>query len=144
MIDAVAENRIDVVVLCSLRPETFGYTGYEAVAGGAFLLTLRESGNICSMIETSDDLIGRILKTEADVLEIFENGSLFDMIEAPANRRFQLSAGTAPYITQALKLPDRQSRLEADRSDPAAREWEDVGGVIDNAANLGLSIKPLA
>lgn len=53
MIDAVRDLELDVAVLWSLWPETFCFAAFEAVAGGAAILTNPDSGNV-------QDMVGRL------------------------------------------------------------------------------------
>lgn len=51
MIDALREYKIHVAILWSIWPETYSYTYYEALAANAFVITNRNSGNICKQVE---------------------------------------------------------------------------------------------
>lgn len=74
MIDAVYELELDVALIWSLWPETFCFAAYEAVAGGAAILTNPDSGNVQDLIRN----IGCGLVIEDDVFlnEIFASGDV--------------------------------------------------------------------
>jgi len=54
MIDAVAADAIDFVILWPNWPETYSYVAHEAIAGGAQLLTNPLSGNIAELTKQRD------------------------------------------------------------------------------------------
>ena len=51
MRDKMIEDKIDVVVLWSIWPETYSYTFFEALETGAVILTNDEAGNIPCMVD---------------------------------------------------------------------------------------------
>ncbi|AHJ66005.1 putative glycosyltransferase [Granulibacter bethesdensis CGDNIH4] len=51
MVEAISEHSIDVALVWSFWPETFCFTAYEALAGGAFLITHDGSGNVPKIVE---------------------------------------------------------------------------------------------
>jgi glycosyltransferase involved in cell wall biosynthesis len=53
MLQALAAARIELVVLASPWPETFGYVAHEALAAGAFLVTLAASGHVADLARRS-------------------------------------------------------------------------------------------
>ena len=50
MIDALAEQQVDLVLGLSTWPETFSYASFEALAAGADLLCLADSGNVAAAV----------------------------------------------------------------------------------------------
>ena len=50
MTKALEKYEIDVVYLGAVWPETFSYTYYEAYEAGCFILTNKQSGNICAQV----------------------------------------------------------------------------------------------
>ncbi len=50
MADAVRDLEIDLVMVLSTWPETFSYVTYEAMAGGADVVCLQDSGNVADTV----------------------------------------------------------------------------------------------
>jgi hypothetical protein len=74
MVDKVAELEIDVAVIWSLWPETFCFTAYEAVAGGAAVIAPQSSGNVARMIEETGK--GLVLADEEALMKAFESDAV--------------------------------------------------------------------
>jgi len=72
MVDAVSETRIDFAVLWSIWPETFSFASFEALAGGARVLTFRGAGNVARLV--SENGFGHVFETEDDLISFFETG----------------------------------------------------------------------
>jgi len=92
MADAVAENQIDFVILWSLCPETFSFTTFEASAGGAYILTYRDSGNIAHVV--SEGNLGRVFDNERDLFEFFRSGEAHQYV-----RERRRSSGAVGHLT---------------------------------------------
>lgn len=71
---------LDVALMWSIWPETFCLTAYEALAGGAALVTNPSAGNVVSVTEASG--IGAVLNDEAALIDAFESGSLLRLSRA--------------------------------------------------------------
>ena len=71
---AVAESKIDYAIIWSLCPETFCLTAHEAYAGGAQIITNRDSGNVASMV--LEHTAGLVLNDERELLELMKTGGL--------------------------------------------------------------------
>ena len=48
---AVADNSIDIVLHWASWPETFSFSTFEALGGGAFVITNEGSGNVAAAVE---------------------------------------------------------------------------------------------
>ncbi len=99
MIAKIEELQIDVVIIWSLWPETFCFTAYEAVAGGAAVIAPDCSGNVARMVHETGK--GLVLADEAALTRLFES----DVAEslARSNRpeehfRLELSTMTADLV----------------------------------------------
>jgi FkbM family methyltransferase len=104
MIEAIVRNRIDVVILWSLWPETFSFTVHEALAGGAFVIARKDAGNVWPAVQASAPWQGCAVDDEAGLFELFENGEVRTLV-ARANRiRGTLTPGNN---SAALLLQDR-------------------------------------
>jgi hypothetical protein len=71
---AVADANLDVALVWSLWPETFCLVAYEAVAGGAALLTNVSAGNVCALVQNTGE--GAVFEGEKALLALFESGEI--------------------------------------------------------------------
>ncbi len=70
MLQAVADLRVDLVVVGATWPETFSYVTYEALAGGADVVCLADSGNVADTVLRRGR--GMVAANEASLLDFFE------------------------------------------------------------------------
>lgn len=82
MSDALKTHHIDVAFLWSVWPETFCFTGHEAMAAGCYVVTHPNSGNIQHIVLEAD--CGTVLANEKEAVEWFESDRLIE-----ATREFQ-------------------------------------------------------
>jgi len=101
MVDAVAENHIDFAVLWSLWPETFSFTAFEAIAGGAHILTFRDAGNIARVVE--ENSLGRVFETEQELLNFFRSGEAREY--ARRKPRFDRPARRLVFSQMTVDVP---------------------------------------
>ena len=73
MVDAVDRLGIDIVVVWSMWPETFCLAAYEAVAGGAALLTHPGAGHVPEFVQASG--AGHVLGDPESLCRFFESGA---------------------------------------------------------------------
>ncbi|WP_159831170.1 hypothetical protein [Novosphingobium sp. TCA1] len=71
---AVAAVELDVALTWSIWPETFCLTAYEALAGGAVLITNPSAGNIVDVIEQTGE--GEVLADERALQAAFISGKI--------------------------------------------------------------------
>ena len=69
MVDALEENKIDIVILWSLCPETYCFTYYEALNAGVFVITNKDSGNIADQVKKNEN--GLVVEYK-ELLNLFE------------------------------------------------------------------------
>lgn len=69
MADAVAQNEIDHALVWSLCPETFCLTAYEAIAGGANVITHPDAGNVPALVGATG--CGVVLANESALSDHF-------------------------------------------------------------------------
>ncbi|RAK59984.1 hypothetical protein DJ021_09300 [Phenylobacterium hankyongense] len=74
MQEAVEALEVDAVLIWSLCRETFSFIAYEAVAGGAAVITGPDSGNVAAFVEGSGH--GRVLADEAALAAAFVSGEI--------------------------------------------------------------------
>jgi len=72
MSDAVGAEGVDIVVHWPSWPETFSLTTYEALVGGAFLVTNETSGNVAATVKEMQR--GEVLADEAELFAFFGDG----------------------------------------------------------------------
>lgn len=72
MSDAIAANGVDIALHWPSWPETFSLTTYEAMAGGAYLVTNRISGNVAATVHELER--GAVLADEDELLDFFRSG----------------------------------------------------------------------
>lgn len=82
---------LDIALIWSLWPETFCFTAFEAVAGGALVLTNPAAGNVTAIAR--DPSYGRVLGSDAELFDLFRTGE----IEALARRTPRAGPGRLTY-----------------------------------------------
>ncbi len=73
MANAVAEAGIDLVLHWASWPETFSITTFEAMAGGAYVLTNLKAGNVSATVTATGR--GAVLADQTALLDFFRDGS---------------------------------------------------------------------
>ncbi|THD58912.1 hypothetical protein [Phenylobacterium sp.] len=86
MRDAIARHEVDAVLIWPLCRETFSFTAYEAVAGGAAVITGPDSGNVAAFVAGTGH--GQVLADEAALAQAFDGGGIAALSRAA--RRPQL------------------------------------------------------
>ncbi len=74
MISAVRDLELDVALIWSLWPETFCFAAYEAVAGGAAIVTNPDSGNVHDLIRQVN--CGMVIEDDTVLNELFASGEV--------------------------------------------------------------------
>ncbi|WP_444924267.1 hypothetical protein ACJJH9_03115 [Microbulbifer sp. DLAB2-AF] len=72
MIRAVRKSNLDLVFIPAKSPETFGFTAYEAVAGGAKVITYSDAGNVSAFVAQYNS--GAIFNDFNEVNKLLEAG----------------------------------------------------------------------
>ncbi|MBR0648566.1 hypothetical protein GXW78_02735 [Roseomonas terrae] len=104
MIEAVARHGIDVVVNWASWPETFCYAALEALAGGAFLLTRADTGNVAAAAE-AHPASARVIPTEEALHALLEGEGLAAALAAAPPQRGSLlpQGGTAAWLIRSTE-----------------------------------------
>jgi hypothetical protein len=89
MVKAVAKHDLDFVLHWASWPETFSFTTFEALEGGAYVLTNHISGNVRATVETTGR--GAVFGDMQALLGFFKDGSA----QALAQQRRKTVAVTA-------------------------------------------------
>ncbi len=79
MIKALADAEIDIAVIPSICPETFGLVAYEAVAAGAKVLCLKDSGNVAAFIQETG--LGKVFTSEDELIGFFDSDTISGLTE---------------------------------------------------------------
>lgn len=79
MTKAVGDNCVDLAFIWSQWPETFCFTMFEAMAGGANILTNPRSGNVQAAVRERGR--GLVLEDEQKLLDSFANGGIAKYVE---------------------------------------------------------------
>jgi hypothetical protein len=73
-ISALATNQIRILLLLSPWPETFSFVAHEAIAAGASIFCLRDSGNVASLVEQQG--VGKVFTHVDDIVEFLTSGAV--------------------------------------------------------------------
>ncbi|MEP4699514.1 MAG: hypothetical protein ABJZ79_00035, partial [Parasphingorhabdus sp.] len=104
MIEAVAAEQADLVLHWASWPETFSLSTYEALAGGAYVLTNPISGNVAATVERLKR--GAVLEDEADLEAFFEDGRIEKVV---AGLRKERAEKTVSWTTSDMSMPRMQN-----------------------------------
>jgi hypothetical protein len=97
------QNRIDFVLLLSPWPETFSFVAYEAIAAGAHLLCLSNSGNVADVVRRTER--GVILDGLQEVIAFFQSGEACRYVESKTENATSYTIdciGTTANMEQVL------------------------------------------
>ncbi len=82
---AVAENSIDLVLHWASWPETFSFSTYEALGGGAFVVTNAGSGNVAATVRQFDR--GVVLEDANALYDFASTGNLKELAKRARDLR---------------------------------------------------------
>ena len=104
MVRALRAAEVELVAVLSPWPETFSFVVHEAIAAGADVIALADSGNVAAAVRRHR--CGVVLRDEAAFLRFFEEGWALDYA-----RQREAAARAAPRLvpagTTATLAPDR-------------------------------------
>lgn len=104
---AVAEHEIDLVLHWAAWRETFSFSTFEALAGGAFVVTNAGSGNVAAAVEALD--CGVVLDTADALYKLAEEGGLKALASGARGARAR-RAFTAEFSGMTHDLYEDQRR----------------------------------
>ncbi|CAG9213440.1 hypothetical protein [Burkholderia vietnamiensis] len=87
MIEAVAEQNVDVVLSWSLWPETFCFAVHEGLAGGAFIVARKGAGNVWPAVSSLAPKRGVALDDLDSLFELFDSGDLERLVTSSPRLR---------------------------------------------------------
>jgi hypothetical protein len=70
---ALAGRRIKILLLLSPWPETFSFVLYEAIAAGAYIFCLADSGNVADVVERKN--VGKVFAGADDLVDFIRSGA---------------------------------------------------------------------
>jgi hypothetical protein len=114
MVEAVAEARVDVAILWPLCFETFCFTAHEALAGGAFVLTHADAGNLWPAVVRNAPAQGCTVADEQALFDLLESGGLKTVVDSAQRRRGALIPGGGTLAWLRERDTRSRSRAEAD------------------------------
>jgi hypothetical protein len=87
MTKLLLDNEIDIIILWSIKPETYGFTYYEGLLANSFVITFKNSGNIAEMVKIFKngivlDNINELMKLLTDdskLLNIIQDQAKYDI-----------------------------------------------------------------
>jgi glycosyltransferase involved in cell wall biosynthesis len=75
----LAAKAIDLVLMLSPWPETFSFVAHEAIAAGAKIICLSDSGNVAELVSGLE--CGQILQDGAALVDFFDSGSAVSLVK---------------------------------------------------------------
>jgi glycosyltransferase involved in cell wall biosynthesis len=89
---------IDLVVMLSPWPETFSFVAHEALAAGALIVCLANSGNVAALVRATG--CGVVLENGDAAMEFFTSGDAAGFVEShrPQGQHAMLDVGTTATI----------------------------------------------
>ena len=104
MQEAIETHEVDAVLIWPLCRETFSFIAYEAVAGGAAVITNPDSGNVAAFVSETGH--GVVLDGEAELAAAFDGGSIEGLSRAvrkPSLYDLAFSALTVDLLERKAK-----------------------------------------
>ena len=110
MIDSVRAEQCDLVLHWASWPETFSLSTFEALCGGAYVLTNAVSGNVAATVRKTGR--GAVLDDEADLFEFFKDGRAEAMITTlrKERREYQVESSLSRMSWECL-VPTTQNAI---------------------------------
>ena len=102
MTAALVAHSIDLVLVVSVWPETFCLVAYEAVASGADVITLPNSGNVADMVLASGR--GLIMPDVASIVEFFTSGAAVDYVRMCGEQGSEMGRVESRGMTATLAV----------------------------------------
>lgn len=97
MVEAVRNFDIDIVINWSNCYETFSFTTFEAMAGGAYVLARKDAGNVWPAVAAVGQ--GRAVRTPIELQALFISGKVVEYAQKPRTYGdLRLTNGTADLI----------------------------------------------
>lgn len=104
MTEALVAASIDLVLVLSTWPETFCLVAYEAIAAGADVIALPESGNVTDMVLVSGR--GVVLPDAASIVEFFTSKAAIEYVRMCGDQGSEMSRLESRGMTSTLVVAD--------------------------------------
>lgn len=107
MIEAIAKHNVDIVLHWATCRETFSFSTYEALAGGAYVITNPDSGNVSETIQRLGR--GAVLADVRELVDFFNSGRAMQLalesrrIKREYEIRHSLSEMSIPLLTKGAE-----------------------------------------
>lgn len=105
IVRAIAENEIDIVLHWAAWAETFSFSTFEAMAGGAFVVTNAGSGNVAAAVKKHRR--GLVLSEDSALYELAGTGGLKELARLARAKRSKTHLETCfgDFSFAALDMP---------------------------------------
>jgi hypothetical protein len=103
MVEAIANEKIDLVLHWPTWPETFSFTTFEALAGSAYVITNKNSGNVAAAVRQTGR--GVILGDKIELIRYFESCEAGDLARSRrvANQKYSIKQHQSKMSFELLK-----------------------------------------
>ncbi|TCL87254.1 hypothetical protein C8J38_1341 [Rhizobium sp. PP-WC-2G-219] len=95
MVESLRKNEIDVVIHWANCFETFSFSTYEAFAASAFVITNAISGNVASVVATTER--GVVLSSEDELITYLQSNSFAELVCRKRNNQ----RNSSPVLTKS-------------------------------------------
>jgi glycosyltransferase involved in cell wall biosynthesis len=100
-LNALAERGVKVLLLLSPWPETFSFVLHEAIAAGAYIFCLTESGNVADVVQREQ--VGKVFRGVDDLVDFIRSGAALSFVrEADAVRPVYEIASTGTTASSSV------------------------------------------
>jgi hypothetical protein len=82
---ALAERGIKILLLLSPWPETFSFVLHEAIAAGAYIFCLADSGNVADVVERKK--VGKVFTGVDDLVDFIKSGNAARFVDESGTGR---------------------------------------------------------
>lgn len=125
MIRALAEHRIDIVVLWPAWPETFSYVVHEALAAGAAIVTHQHAGNIVPVLHAQGHGRSLVLESETELFALFASAERLDqLVSTPREQGVVLPYESSAHVTLHHRMVEQApARSTVESYVPAERAY---------------------
>jgi hypothetical protein len=109
MIGEIKSRKIDFVVHWANWPETFSFTAFEALAGGADVLTNSMSGNVAELVRRTRR--GKIFETQAELFDYMKSADALNTARKIQARR-ESDDATLSMSHMSLSVINKPDRVK--------------------------------
>lgn len=100
MVSALRRERIDLVLLWSIWPETYSLVAHEALAAGCGIICNSQSGNIARIVNETG--AGFVFENDADLIRALKDGTIIEYVKG--SRKQPRPARNLKYSQMSLEI----------------------------------------